>query len=304
MPTNALYLFINRCPGVFKTILQMKKILLFATALLILSSSVSHAQIIAAAGSTGMTISSVHINLSVTGDGQSSLAHCDMNCDGVPDITAKIRKGLAAVCGANSANLIIHNQALELCKDTAGNFTSYFGRPHYFNPGVALVCPNSALWASDTIYTLGDYGGCITCTGPASESNVYIAYRLLGQVGWIKISFDITNTSATTAPISLSMDSVLLPCSTSSVQQNEDKISARLYPNPCSYQTVLYTDKEVYNATLTVLNSLGQTVKQVKNISGQSILLQRDNLPGGIYLLQLSQKNKTIVSHKLLVVDN
>jgi len=46
-----------------------------------------------------------------------------------------------------------------------------------------------------------------------------------------------------------------------------------LYPNPFSSSTTLRTDIFLKNATLTVYNSYGQTVKQIKNISGQTVTL-------------------------------
>ena len=49
---------------------------------------------------------------------------------------------------------------------------------------------------------------------------------------------------------------------------------------------------------------MGQQVKQVNNINGQTITLQRDNLSNGFYFIRLTQGNKTIATEKLVVVDN
>lgn len=76
-----------------------------------------------------------------------------------------------------------------------------------------------------------------------------------------------------------------------------------IYPNPFSTQTVLQTDILFHNGTLTVYNCFGQTVKQIKNISGQTITLQRDNLPSGLYFIRLTQDNKTITADKLIITD-
>jgi len=76
-----------------------------------------------------------------------------------------------------------------------------------------------------------------------------------------------------------------------------------LYPNPFSSLTTLQTDKLLANATLTVYNSFGQTVQQIKNISGQTVTLSRDNLPSGLYLVRLTQDNKVIAIDKLVVSD-
>lgn len=75
------------------------------------------------------------------------------------------------------------------------------------------------------------------------------------------------------------------------------------YPNPFTSQTTLQTDNPLINATLSVYNCFGHTVKQIKHISGQTITLQRDILPSGVYLIQITQENKEIITKKLIVTD-
>jgi photosystem II stability/assembly factor-like uncharacterized protein len=79
--------------------------------------------------------------------------------------------------------------------------------------------------------------------------------------------------------------------------------SITIYPNPFSTQTILQTEKTLANATLTLYNSLGQQVKQIINISGQTVTLHRDNLSSGLYYLQLTQDNQTIATDKLVITD-
>jgi hypothetical protein len=80
--------------------------------------------------------------------------------------------------------------------------------------------------------------------------------------------------------------------------------SFSVYPNPFSTQTTLQTDKIFRDATLTVYNSYGQQVKQILNISGQTITLHRDKLPSGLYFIRLTQDNKTFTTDKLVITDN
>ncbi len=84
-----------------------------------------------------------------------------------------------------------------------------------------------------------------------------------------------------------------------------DEITTRelsLYPNPFSTTTVLHTDDKLNNATLTLNNYIGQTVKQIKNISGTSVTLSRDELPNGLYFLHITEGNK-IYSGKLIITN-
>lgn len=76
-----------------------------------------------------------------------------------------------------------------------------------------------------------------------------------------------------------------------------------IFPNPFSYSTILQTDKYFNDATLTVYNSSGQIVKQLKNISGQTVTLFRDNLPSGLYFLRLTQESKVIMAGQLVITD-
>jgi len=76
-----------------------------------------------------------------------------------------------------------------------------------------------------------------------------------------------------------------------------------VYPNPFFSATTFKTDKILKDATLTIYNIYGRQVLSIKNISGQTIELQRDNLPGGVYLVRLMQENKVIATDKLVIKD-
>ena len=68
-------------------------------------------------------------------------------------------------------------------------------------------------------------------------------------------------------------------------------------------QTVLRTEERLINASLTVYNLYGQAVKQIDNLSGQTVIFQRDNLTSGLYFVRLTQDGNTISADKFVVVD-
>lgn len=76
-----------------------------------------------------------------------------------------------------------------------------------------------------------------------------------------------------------------------------------VYPNPFSSKAILQTDNYLINATLTVDNVFGLTVKQIENISGQTIVLHRDNLPSGLYFVRLAEYNKIIATRKIIITN-
>jgi hypothetical protein len=80
-------------------------------------------------------------------------------------------------------------------------------------------------------------------------------------------------------------------------------MSWSVYPNPFFSSTTFKSDKFLKDATLTIYNVNGRQVLNIKNISGQTIELQRDNLPCGVYLVHLIQDDKVIVKKKLIITD-
>jgi hypothetical protein len=86
---------------------------------------------------------------------------------------------------------------------------------------------------------------------------------------------------------------------------NEYTVSGNLIisPNPFSSETIITAGEKLKNASLVLYNSVGQQVRQIKNISGYTITLHRDNLTGGIYFIRLTEDNKNIATEKLIVTD-
>jgi hypothetical protein len=79
-------------------------------------------------------------------------------------------------------------------------------------------------------------------------------------------------------------------------------IYSKWYPNPFYLSTTFQSDKDLKNVTITVYTICGQKVKEIKNISGTKIILNRDNLPSGLYIVKTMQENKTFSTDKLLIL--
>ena len=75
----------------------------------------------------------------------------------------------------------------------------------------------------------------------------------------------------------------------------------KIYPNPLSTQATLQTNLFLKDATLTLYNSEGKKVKEIKNIVGQTMTISRDNLASGLYFFQLTEDNKIIEENKLVI---
>lgn len=77
-----------------------------------------------------------------------------------------------------------------------------------------------------------------------------------------------------------------------------------IFPNPFSTQTTIQLKEIIKEGTLTVYNRIGQQVRQINNITGNSFILQRDQLPGGLYFLYLTQGGRTIFSARIIITEN
>jgi len=76
-----------------------------------------------------------------------------------------------------------------------------------------------------------------------------------------------------------------------------------IYPNPFNSTTTLHTNQLLTNATITIYNLHGQMVNQLKNISGNTITLQRNNLLNGLYYIEIDQKGISFIANKLIIAD-
>lgn len=81
------------------------------------------------------------------------------------------------------------------------------------------------------------------------------------------------------------------------ITENQTLIS----PNPFSMFTTIRTDKVLNNANLSVYNSYGNKVVHINNICGQTITLNRGNLPCGLYFSILTEDEKILKVDKLII---
>lgn len=91
-------------------------------------------------------------------------------------------------------------------------------------------------------------------------------------------------------------------CSLTSINKNElAENQILISPNPFSSSATIRTNKYLTDASLVLYDTFGKQVKEMKNLSGPTILLQRDNLKDGVYYVRLLQDNKTIMTGKLII---
>ncbi len=72
-------------------------------------------------------------------------------------------------------------------------------------------------------------------------------------------------------------------------------------PNPFSTQVTLTSSTELFQATFRLYTMQGQLVREIKNIYGNSLTIDRGNLSSGMYFGQLSQDGQILKASKLTV---
>ncbi len=173
----------------------------------------------------------------------------------------------------------------------------------------STILTNSGL-DGDIFITKYDSNGTILWAKSAGGISYDEAYGVSADAGGnvyvsgyfnSSINFDSTNlTNAGGGDVFIAKLSVAV--ATNIVENNFiDELS--VFPNPFFSQALLQTGNLLHYATLTVDNVFGQTVKQIKNINGQTIVLSRDNLLSGLYFLRLTEDNKTIATKKIVITD-
>ncbi|MEN9339720.1 MAG: hypothetical protein RIQ62_1032 [Bacteroidota bacterium] len=92
-------------------------------------------------------------------------------------------------------------------------------------------------------------------------------------------------------------------CATGITNVNFTTNTFTIFPNPFSKQTTLQTSHHIHNGRLTVYNCFGQKVREMKNFSGNTITLSREQMPSGFYYLRLTEDNKLTETKKIIITD-
>jgi hypothetical protein len=90
-------------------------------------------------------------------------------------------------------------------------------------------------------------------------------------------------------------------CNTATdIPENKLQDHISVYPNPFSTLTTVQFTAELQNSYLTIYNIFGQVIKTII-VTGDKIILERNNLPNGIYFLRVMQDNKVFLKGKIII---
>ena len=219
----------------------------------------------------------------------------DLNNDSIDDFVIQMGPTDKVVCFPQNNNAY------------AGEFINGTYLPYAKLP-FDSICPTLATWygANNPGFlalgnTLGNWVG---------QTNKYLALKLMvgsnTYYGWARL--DILANSSSFTIKDYAYESTPNACIQSGqmvlgMNENTSNHFFTSFPNPFINSTTIQTSGNLNNATLTICNSFGQTVKQVNNMEGQTVTLFRDNLPSGLYFILLTKNNEIIAVEKLVITD-
>lgn len=191
-------------------------------------------------------------------------------------------------------NSLGHIEMPSLYKDNINQWWLYFSIDFtYIAKARQTIAGNWDSW--DTPENIISKGNALAIGEPTVTKN-----------GDISFSLAYINTVINDTTDVLDLDPWFIPhqiISSITNNTNDKQQKLKAYPNPFSSSTTLQSNNIFKSATLTVYNSFGQQVKQIKNISGQTVTLSRDNFPSGLYSVRLTEENKIIAEAKLVITD-
>jgi hypothetical protein len=77
----------------------------------------------------------------------------------------------------------------------------------------------------------------------------------------------------------------------------------KVWPNPFFRSATIRTSAGFNNAGLYVYNATGIQVRQTGSLQGKEFVLDRRELPAGIYYLVLKEENSILWTHKIMITD-
>jgi hypothetical protein len=193
-------------------------------------------------------------------------------------------------------------------------YVSLAGKSAYATPAPQLYFSDSAISSTGSSYFpyTPQINNTSIITDTTNWTHITGTYTANGGEKYITIGNFFSDANTPSVFINFSsimayfyLDSVsVVNCDSSNgVNEQTFNIKINIFPNPFSAQTTLKTDIPLVNVTLTVDNCFGQTVAQIKNINGQTVVFSRDNLTSGLYFVRLTEENKIIAVDKLVITD-
>lgn len=139
---------------------------------------------------------------------------------------------------------------------------------------------NSSGYLCDIIDPLGNTSGCKDLIISGNITSIEVVNHITGNTGGLLLKLKICETFLGN-------------------NESENEING-IFPNPFSDQTNLYLPKKIINGNINIFNSLGQMVREIKNVSTNHVIIERNDLPNGIYYIKVLEENIMVYNGKII----
>jgi hypothetical protein len=211
--------------------------------------------------------------------------------------------GLTAAFAPGSSNLFIlklDSSGIPMWTKTTSGSGEAYSIIKTSDGGFALGGNTSGgVYASDLYIIKLDSNGTNCCTNNIGSFSTSIPACLktsggsIGSFGQSGVGGNFSSANCVTTNL----------CNPNSIAETSPGLSAEVYPNPFSSSAILKSEKILNATSLTIYNSMGQEVKSINNITGLSVIIDRENLSSGLYFARLTEVNKLITTVKLVITD-
>lgn len=90
-------------------------------------------------------------------------------------------------------------------------------------------------------------------------------------------------------------------CTLSIGEQYNSSKKIGFAPNPFDNELIITSETDLSKSTIRLFNSIGQNVREIRNISGKRYVLKRENLNSGLYVAKIFENGKEIAAKKLVI---
>lgn len=155
------------------------------------------------------------------------------------------------------------------------------------------------------------YFGEGTCTPQATITEAQQQNKLISLVvPWLNFYLKndcqaggtFQNVLSTSTGISF-FQNCTVNCTTTSILNQYNNLNVSVYPNPFSDETTVFIDRELNNSTVVIKDVYGKEVFKTRLENENELKINRNKMASGMYVLQLIQNEKVVVSKKIVVTN-
>ena len=84
------------------------------------------------------------------------------------------------------------------------------------------------------------------------------------------------------------------------VNHNDNPAHSTVYPNPFTTETTIFSAVDLADTTFSLYDQTGKLVRDIKNFSGNKIVLNRQGLCAGLYFYRITKGNHSVSVGKII----